>query len=96
VRVGYPELVLDEHQRVLRLAEVVVVGHGSGKERVSPDRTRCRVSERSHHQRVVEAAERLFLKKLESLVISVCQIEKTESCRDVESRFEELEGGKPE
>ncbi len=87
------ELVLDEHGRVLRLPQVVVVGHGPGEQCVGPDRPGGPMGQSPHHQRVVEGPERLLLEELERLVVAVGEVEEAETGRDVEGRLEELQGG---
>ena len=52
-------LVLDEHERIGQLADVVIVGRHTGEEGVGADRGRRGLSQVPDHQRVVVSAGRL-------------------------------------
>ena len=59
-------LVLDERERVVELADVVVVGRDAGDERVGTDGFRGSLGEIADHERVVVRARRLVSRRRSS------------------------------
>ena len=77
-------LVLDERQRVVELADVVVVGGDAGEERVGADRFRGTLGEIADHQRVVVGPGRLGQEPPQERLRRVGQLEQLEHGQDAE------------
>ena len=88
VRAG---LVLDEGQRVLHLADVVVVGGDAGEQRVGADRLGRALGEVADHDAVVIRARRLEQQAAQQPVRWVGQLEHLEHGHDPEHVAEDRE-----
>ncbi len=85
-------LVLDEPERVVELADVVVVGRGSREQRVGPDRFRGSLGEIADHQRVVIGPGRLGQEPPQDGLRRVGELEQLEHGQDAEEVAEGGEG----
>ncbi len=77
-------LVLDEGQRVLHLADVVVVGRHAGEQRVGTDRLRRPLGEVADHDRVVVGPRRLEEQAAQQPVGRVGELQHLEDGEDPE------------
>ena len=84
-------LVLDKRQRVLHLADVVVVGRDTRQQRVGADRLRRALGEVADHDAVVVRARRLEQQAAEEAVRRVGQLEELEHGHDPEHVAEDRE-----
>ena len=91
VDVVRPRLVLDEGQRVLHLADVVVVGRDAGQQRVGADRLGGPLGEVADHDAVVVRPRRLQQQPAKQPVRRVGELQQLEDGHDPEQVAEHRE-----